>query len=392
MRKAVICLLISIFSLSCFSLVFAKERRPFPRLLFFYSESCHACQKTRQEVMPEIEKGFFGKIFIEYLDTAQLSNYQLMLALKEKYKCAESGVPAVFIDNRFIVGSDPIKQQLKDAILAALEHDRIQEFNKLPGIDLVKQFRSFGILAIIIAGLIDGINPCAFTVIIFFISFLALQGYKRRELTLIGLTFILAVFLTYILIGLGIFRFLYAFSKFYLITKIISYSIAAFCFVLAGFAIYDIWIFEKTGKTESLVLQLPKVAKQRIHSLIGMYYRKTKEEKSSDAPPPSLRRLIGSAFITGFLISLIEAVCTGQMYVPTIVFVLKETSLRLRALAYLLLYNLMFILPLGVILLLALLGATQEGFSRFFMKHLTAVKVSMALLFVVLGIFILLAA
>jgi cytochrome c biogenesis protein CcdA len=392
MRKLITCLIIGIFFFTGFSLALARERRPTPKLLFFYSENCHACQKTKHEVMPEIEREFIDKIIIEYLDTADLNNYQLMLALKEKYKCLESGVPSAFIDGQFIVGFPQIKEKLKSTILVTLEKERIEEFRRLPGFDLVKQFLSFGALAIAVAGLLDGINPCAFTVIVFFISFLALQGYRRRELAIIGLAFIFAVFLTYVLIGLGIFNFLYAFSKFYLITKVLYYIIALSCFVLGGFALYDIWLFKKTGQTEGLILQLPKVIKQRIHSVIGMYYRKTQEEKSTDAPAPKLSRLIASAFVTGFLVSLLESVCTGQLYVPTITFVLKETSLRLRALAYLLFYNIMFILPLGVILLLALFGTTQQGFSRFIKAHLPAVKLSMAILFFALGVFILLAA
>lgn len=396
MRKLIICFILAIFSLTGLSLALAKERRPTPKLLFFYSENCHACQKTKHEVMPAIERDFLDKIIIEYLDTGEFNNYQLMLALKQKYDCLETGVPSVFIDGQFIVGFPAIKDTLRSIILATLEKERIEEFSKLPGFDLVKQFSSFGVLAIAVAGLIDGINPCAFTVIVFFISFLALQGYRKRELAIIGLSFIFAVFLTYVFIGLGIFNFLYAFSKFYLITKALYYIIALACFVFGGFALYDIWLFKKTGQTEGLILQLPGVVKQRIHSVIGMYYRKTEVEKSPDAPSPRLPRLIASAFITGFLVSLLESVCTGQLYVPTITFVLKfvsgETSLRLRALAYLLLYNLMFIVPLVLVLLLALLGATQQGFSRFIKAHLPAVKLSMAILFFALGVFILVTA
>jgi len=391
MRKFIICLIVGILILSSFSLAFARDKRPTPKLLFFFSENCHACQKTKHEVMPEIEREFLDKIIFEYLDTGDMGNYQLMLALKQKYLCADTGVPSVFIDGKFIVGFQPIKEKLRDTLLATLEKERIEEFNRLPGIDLVKHFRSFRVLAIAVAGLIDGINPCAFTVIVFFISFLALQGYKRRELAIIGLSFILAVFLTYVLIGLGIFRFLYSFNKFYIITRLLYYFIAISCFVFGGFALYDIWIFKKTGQTEGLVLQLPQVVKRRIHAIIGMYYRKSKDEKSADAPAPKLSKLVASAFITGFLISLLESVCTGQLYVPTITFVLKETSLRLRALAYLLLYNLMFIVPLAAVLLLALLGTSQEGFSRFIKTHLPAVKLSMAILFFALGIFILVA-
>jgi len=52
------------------------------------------------------------------------------------------------------------------------------EFSRLAGIDLAEHFRSFKTLAIVVAGLIDGINPCAFTVIVFFVSFLAFQGMQ----------------------------------------------------------------------------------------------------------------------------------------------------------------------------------------------------------------------
>jgi cytochrome c biogenesis protein CcdA len=263
------------------------------------------------------------------------------------------------------------------------------DLDKLPGMDLVKHFLSFGIFAIVIAGLIDGINPCAFTVIVFFISFLAFQGYKKRELLLIGLSFIFAVFLTYVLIGLGIFRFLYALRNFYFITKTIYYLIGAFCFLLGIFAIYDFWLLKKTGVTEGMFLQLPRVIKNRIHAIIGTHYRKASEERKTTVSSGGLVGLIVSAFITGFLVSLLEAVCTGQLYLPTIAFVLKEATLRVRAFGYLLLYNLMFTTPLLVVLALALLGTTSEGFSRFTKKHMAAIKISMAILFFGLGTLIL---
>jgi len=389
-KRIIFYFLILFFILADISLLFAKERsqskRLFPRLLFFYSQTCHACHKARNEIMPVIEKEFFGRIIIEYLDIADVNNYKLMLALKEKYKSYEEGVPTVFIEGEILVGYDQIKPGLRNAILAALEKSILEKLDKLPGIDLVKHFLSFGVLAIIIAGLIDGINPCAFTVIVFFISFLAFQGYKKRELVAIGLSFIFAVFLTYVLIGLGIFRFLYALRHFYIVTKIIYYLIAIFCFALGVFALYDLWVFKKTKKSEGLTLQLPQVIKNKIHSIIGLYYRKSKDE---GVHRKHLIRLVGSAFITGFLVSLLEAVCTGQLYLPTITFVLKNASLRLRAVSYLLLYNLMFIIPLFIVLLFALLGTTSEGFSNFIKKHMLTVKLSMAILFFGLGILIL---
>ena len=95
-----------------------------------------------------------------------------------------------------------------------------------------------------------------------------------------------------------------------------------------------------------------------------------------------------SAFISGFLVSLLEAVCTGQMYLPTIAFVLKASSFKLQALGYLLLYNIMFIVPLVVIFVFALMGTTSAEFTSFLKKHLGVIKIFMAVLFFSLGIFL----
>jgi len=92
--------------------------------------------------------------------------------------------------------------------------------------------------------------------------------------------------------------------------------------------------------------------------------------------------------ITGFLVSLLEAVCTGQTYLPTITFILKTTTLKLHALAYLVIYNLMFVVPLFIIFIFALLGITSGQFSNFLKKHLLLIKLLMAILFFGLGIFL----
>ncbi|MCX5709531.1 MAG: hypothetical protein NT088_02230, partial [Candidatus Omnitrophica bacterium] len=97
--------------------------------------------------------------------------------------------------------------------------------------------------------------------------------------------------------------------------------------------------------------------------------------------------LVLSALITGFLVSLLEAVCTGQTYLPTIVFILKGYR-DVKALAFLLIYNLMFVIPLFVIFLFAVLGVTSEQFSKFLREKLGMVKIFMAALFFGLGIFL----
>jgi len=255
-------------------------------------------------------------------------------------------------------------------------------------VDLAVRFKSFKTVGIIAAGLGDGINPCAFTVIVFFISFLSLQGYRKKELVAIGLSFILAVFITYILIGLGLFNIIYSLDKFLWVRKIFNIAIGIFSITLGVLSVYDLVNFKKTSHTEGLILQLPETVKNQIHKIIGWHYRKPKESGRKESKPHILKLAL-SAVVTGFLVSFLELVCTGQLYLPTIKFALKNTQFKLQALIYLLIYNIMFIVPLTIIFILALLGVTSEQFSKFLRKHLEDIKILMALLFFSLGIFLL---
>ena len=359
-----------------------------PTLLVFYSPTCHRCIKVRQEVMPRIEKEFNGKIRIEYHDIASIKNYISVLGLKEKYKKdIVLELPVFFINGNMLNGTGDVKTNLERLLNASLG-EKPKKSGEVPGIDLVSHFQGIRPVGIITAGLTDGINPCAFTVIVFFISYLALQGYRKLELIIIGLSFIFAVFLTYLLIGLGIFNFLYRLEGFWLLTRIFNISIGIFSLILGIFAIYDLLNFRKTQDTEGQLLQLPKAVKNQIHSVIGMHYRKTKETGAEKTIASRLARLVLSALITGFLVSILEAVCTGQLYLPTITFILKTTPLKWKAFMYLVTYNIMFIIPLFIIFLLALFGVTSTQFAQFIKKHMVSIKVLMAGLFISLGIFL----
>jgi hypothetical protein len=48
------------------------------------------------------------------------------------------------------------------------------------------------------------------------------------------------------------------------------------------------------------------------------------------------------------IVSVLELACTGQVYLPTISFVVGIPEMRASAIAYLVMYNLVFILPLLV--------------------------------------------
>lgn len=358
-----------------------------PELAVYHSPSCHRCIEVKRDIIPRIEKKFRNKIKLEYYDTTDIKNYAFLFGLKEKYnKDFEITLPVFFINGQLVNGKGDVKSNLEIAINVALAEAQRSEPALV--VDLVSRFEGFKPLAIAGSGLVDGINPCAFTVIVFFISYLAFQGYRKLELIIIGLSFIFAVFCTYLLIGLGIFNFLYQLDSFWIIAKVFNISIGLLSLVLGGVAIYDLLKFRKTQDTEGLLLQLPKSIKNRIHSVIGWHYRKTKEPETKKTVLGRLFKLIVSAFVTGFLVSILEAVCTGQLYLPTISFILKTTPLKLKAFSYLITYNIMFVLPLFIIFALALLGVTSAQFAQFIRKHMLSVKALMSIMFIGLGVFL----
>jgi hypothetical protein len=249
----------------------------------------------------------------------------------------------------------------------------------------LERFKSFSWLTVITAGLIDGINPCAFTVLVFFISFLSFAGYSRKQTIILGFFFIIAVFFTYLGIGLGLFEVLRRLAIFNYVANLIYIIVAIFALVLGVISLYDWWIFKKTKDPEKIKLKLPGIIKRRIQSTI----REKTGDESKEIKQRTIVTLMFTALSCGFIVSILESVCTGQLYLPTIVYILRLPELKLRAWGYLILYNFMFVVPLFIIFLFALWGVTSEGFAKIVRVQLTKVKLITAFVFFALGLFLL---
>ncbi len=382
-KKRICFILVFIFFLS-FPLLFAGEKKDNLKVFIFQSPLCSRCAEIKKSIMPAIEKEYKGKVNFDYLDVTDVKNYKFLLGLREEYGSnIELALPVFFVGGSFLNGNSDLKNMLPIYIEGSfpISEDKINSTI----VDLVEHFKTFKPLVIVGSGLADGINPCAFTVIVFFISYLALQGYRKRELLMIGFGFIGAVFATYTFIGLGVFNFLYRLKAFWFFSKALNIGVGVLSILLGVFTVYDIFKFKMTEDTEGMILQLPSAIKKRIHSIIGLHYRKSTQDSQFLAKPP-LFRLLLSALITGFLVSLLEAVCTGQLYLPTIAYVLKTTPLKLQAFLYLIVYNIMFILPLLAIFAMALLGVGSNTFSLLLKKRLPLIKALMALFFFSLGV------
>ncbi|MEK6714731.1 MAG: DUF1573 domain-containing protein [Candidatus Omnitrophota bacterium] len=244
----------------------------------------------------------------------------------------------------------------------------------------VSRFLNFSSLAVLGAGLVDGINPCAFTVMVFFISFLSFAGYSKKDMLIVGGLFILTLYITYLLIGAGLFKTLRSLEIFTYFSRIFYRLISGFAFVIGLFNLYDFWVYRKTKNLDKIVLKLPALIKRKIQGMIreGMI-----KKEGKDKP---LFALIIASITCGFLVSILELLCTGQLYLPTIAYILKVPDLKIKAVGYLLFYNLMFIVPLLAVFILAFFGLTSSHFEKLTRKHLSAVKLVTAVLFFGLGL------
>jgi len=384
---AIVGLFITAVSLAC-----ASEPRLDPssenvlQVVFFYSPTCAHCQEAKAAVAA-CEERFAGRIAVTRYDTSNVAAFARLFAYEDHYGSDEDELPKVFVGRHHIAGGLEIARRLENFIAEELAAGSVtfcpadesggagsEDPRELPS-ELLDRFESFGPGAVAVAGLVDGVNPCAFTTIIFLLSVLALLGKSRRQLAMVGIGFTLAVFATYMLLGLGLFGAIKVFSVSHGISTVLGYAVASLAFVLAGWSLIDFARYARTGDTGTVTLGLPTSIKSRIHNVI----RRGLDTRSL---------LVGSIGV-GFLVSLLESLCTGQVYLPTLVFVARSPGMRTSAIGYLLLYNAMFILPLIAILGVSYFGVSSQRLGEFLRQHLGALKLAMAFLFAGLGLLVL---
>jgi len=185
---------------------------------------------------------------------------------------------------------------------------------------------------VVVSGLLDGVNPCAFAVLLFLVTLLFAIGTTtwkhpervRRMLGLFGLTYILAVYLAYLTVGLAL-RHVLAMLPFPHLVR----TMGALAVIAAG--VIKVKDYFRPGRGISL--------------------------KPTAAQWETARKWMGKAalpatFITGALVALFEFPCTGGIYLVILSMLATRTTF-VESLAYLVLYNAAFILPLVAVLVLA---------------------------------------
>jgi len=240
---------------------------------------------------------------------------------------------------------------------------------------LRRRAASFTVAAVAAAGLADGINPCVFSTLVFLFSLLAVSGVRGRKLLLVGAVYCLACFLSYLALGIGLYRWLRLLDGHLVLQSAINAGLAALLVGLAALSFLDAWRFHRTGSPASVALQLPERIKERIHRAMKAGLRHN--------------RLLPAVFVLGVLVTALESVCTGQVYVPTLALLARSEGPASRGFALLLLYNFMFILPLAVLLILVWRGLGTPRLLAWSRRHVVPAKILLGLLFLALAIVLL---
>jgi len=174
---------------------------------------------------------------------------------------------------------------------------------------------------VLVTGFLDGINPCAIAVLLFFITFLFVIRRTRGNVARMGAVYILSIFFVYFFIGIGLLRAIVLSGQ----PHLLAYVGSSLILVLGTLSILQ-YFFPNLP----LTFKMPERT-----------WTKTKDWISRATLPSSL--------VAGLLVGLCTFPCSGGIYVAVLTLIASETT-YFEGVGYLYLYNIMFVLPLILIL------------------------------------------
>jgi len=367
---------------SAFLLLSGQTRALEPLAIdYFFEPGCKECKIISDTVLPALSNAFYGKYVLNHRDLGIMTNYALLVRCQETTGSIKNEPVYIIINERLLFsGLKEIQSDFLPAVDKAINEQAITQEKKDNPVDLPalieQRFQHLTLFSVLLAGLIDGINPCAISTLIFLISVLLIAGFRNSRLIVVGITYCLASFITYTAIGFGLFRFIHSLEGLPIVRRGLELAMAGILIVMAYFSFRDAWKYLLSKDPNSITLKLPHRIKLIMNSIMRLF--------------STARHALLAAFFIGVLVTLLETVCTGQVYVPTLVLIIKSGASPFLGLVYLLLYNLMFILPLVIVFGLILYGIKVQHLLDWSKRQVVKSKIIMGCLFVALALVLIL--
>lgn len=198
---------------------------------------------------------------------------------------------------------------------------------------LALQAPSLSLPIIIGFGLIDSINPCVIGVLLLMLAMLLKTG-DRTAILKNGAAYVVGVYVTYLIGGITLLGLFNAIRSVVIIGQLFYFVIGVFVLIAGLLEVKDYFWY---GKWFSLAIP---------HRFITLVEDKVTGIKAS----------LVATFGFGAIVTLVELPCTGAPYLAILTLMSQGGYGYIKALPLLLLYNLVFIVPLAVIIYLAYAG------------------------------------
>ena len=218
---------------------------------------------------------------------------------------------------------------------------------------------------ITVAGLVDGINPCAIGMMVMLLGYLLVFAKKPERVLKTGLLYIGTVFVTYLVVGLGLYSFV---SKFDLTggAKILNLIIGGILTIAGAIQFKDF-----LGIEGGLHLRIPTASKERLQGIV---------EKTS----------YPATILLGVLVTLLETPCSLPIYVGTATILSQSGMAFPLVVLYFLYYNFLFVLPLIVVLVVMWRGQKMVEMKEWEHKAKKWMHLALAVVLLGMGIWLLL--
>lgn len=220
----------------------------------------------------------------------------------------------------------------------------------------LRTYKGWMPVLIAIAALVDSVNPCAFSVLFLSLTFLFSLERSREDIIKAGLAYIFGIFLTYVLIGLGVLKVLSIFNIPNLMSRIGATAIITFGLI---------GLINEFIPNFPIKLKIPKFAYGEIAVLM---------EKAT----------LPAALMLGFFVGLFEFPCTGGPYL-FVLGLLHDQNSVMKGFAYLLFYNLIFVSPLIVLLSIAANKKVLQAVDSVRRAETKQARIWLALIMLLLG-------
>jgi cytochrome c biogenesis protein CcdA/glutaredoxin len=296
-------------------------------IVLFYGRGCPYCAAMR-DYLGTLKARYPQLSVRDYEVYFNGDNARLFERVADAYKFTIEGVPTTFLGDRVYSGyGEDLQSEIEAQIKICMAQGCASPLARAAGV--TARTRTLTLSAVLSGAAVDAINPCAFAVLIILITGILGSGGRQRALYA-GLAFSLSIFISYYLMGLGLYSAVEAAG----VTHGLYIAVAVLAIVIGLFNLKDyLWY----GKW--FVMEVPLSWRPRLKQLIGGVTS------------------IPGAFLIGFVVSLFLLPCTSGPYI-VILGLLAKTETRTAAMLWLVLYNIIFIVPMIAITAAVYFGLT----------------------------------